>query len=133
MRWANAFMSRRAGRSTGSMMGMNLLALTTVGARSGQPRRTPLAWVPGPDGSRYIAASANGAISNPAWYYNLAAHPELVMIEVGGETIPVTAEELHGEEREAAWHSIVSSVPRFGAYRTKTDRVIPIIRLTPRG
>ena len=77
-------------------------------------------------------ASAAGAARNPAWYYNIAAHPDKVTIEVEGRSIPVTADQLHGDERDQAWQQITTAVPRFGGYQQKTDREIPVIRLVQR-
>jgi len=132
-RWGNSLMARRLRRSKdGTMMGFNALVLNTVGRRSGEPRANPVGWWPGPDGSWLICASANAAVDNPGWYYNLAAHPDQVTIEVNGETIPVTAEQLHGAERDEAWRKITTSAPRFSQYQTKTDRELPVIRLTRR-
>jgi deazaflavin-dependent oxidoreductase (nitroreductase family) len=82
------------------MMGFNALILTTTGARSGARRTNPVGWFPGPDGSWLIVASANGAARNPAWYHNMAAHPGEVTVEMEGRTIAVTAEQLHGAERD---------------------------------
>jgi deazaflavin-dependent oxidoreductase (nitroreductase family) len=65
-------------------------------------------------------------------WYNLAAHPDQVQIETGGRTVAVTAQELHGTERDEAWRQITASAPRFAQYEQTTDRVLPIIRLTPR-
>jgi deazaflavin-dependent oxidoreductase (nitroreductase family) len=132
MRWANTMMSRRVRRRGGTMMGFNVLVLTTVGRRSGQERSNPVGWFPGGDGSWLIVASANGAINNPAWYYNLAAHPDHARIEVDGRTIAVTAEQLHGAERDEAWRQITTAAPRYATYETKTDRDIPVIRLMRR-
>jgi deazaflavin-dependent oxidoreductase (nitroreductase family) len=103
-----------------------------VGARSGAQRTNPVGWFAGNDGSWLIVASAAGAARNPAWYHNIAAHPGQVKIELTGRTIPVTAEQLHGAERDQAWHQITTAAPRFAAYQRKTDRELPIIRLTPR-
>jgi deazaflavin-dependent oxidoreductase (nitroreductase family) len=72
-------------------------------------------------------------VDNPAWYYNLAAHPEQVTIEVNGQSIPVSAEQLHGTDRETAWEQITTSAPRFAQYQARTDRELPVIRLTRRG
>ncbi|WP_432842973.1 nitroreductase/quinone reductase family protein [Dactylosporangium sp. CA-092794] len=131
MRWMNTLMARRMRRSSGgTMMGFNALVLTTIGRRSGVERTNPVGWFPGPDGSWLIVASANGAVDNPAWYYNLAADPGNVRIEVGGQVIAVTAEQLHGAEREQAWQQITTAAPRFGQYQHKTDRELPVIRLT---
>ena len=92
-----------------------------------------MARFPGPDGSYLVVASAAGAVSNPAWYLNLAAHPDRVRIVVEGRSMDVVAEELHGEERARAWQEIITASPRFAQYEEKTDREIPVIRLTPRG
>jgi deazaflavin-dependent oxidoreductase (nitroreductase family) len=121
---------RRTGKMTG--LGFNALILTTVGAKSGAERTNPVGWFPGNNGSWLIVASAAGAARNPAWYYNIAAHPGQVKIELNGRTIPVTAEQLHGAERDQAWQQITAAAPRFAGYQRKTDRELPIIRLTPR-
>jgi len=132
-RWMNKVMANRLRRKgVGKFMGMDALVLTTVGRKSGLERSNPVGWFPGPDDSRLIVASAAGATGNPAWYYNLAAHPDQVQIEVDGRKVPVTAEQLHGAEREAAWQQIVTAAPRFAKYQQKTDRELPVIRLTPR-
>lgn len=128
MRFVNNMAAGRIRRS-GRMMGFNALILTTVGAKSGAERTNPVGWFPGADDSWLIVASANGAARNPAWYHNIAAHPDKVRIEVKGQAIPVTAEQLHGAERDQAWQQITTSAPRFGQYQAKTDRMIPVIRL----
>jgi deazaflavin-dependent oxidoreductase (nitroreductase family) len=113
--------------------GIQCLVLSTIGSKTGTERETPVGWFPGNDGSYLIVASAAGAARNPAWYYNLAAHPDRVKIETGdGRKILVTAQELHGAERQEAWQQITTAVPRFAGYQDKTDREMPVIRLTPR-
>jgi deazaflavin-dependent oxidoreductase (nitroreductase family) len=110
-------------------MDMDVLYLTTVGARSGEQRETPVARFPdGPD-AWVVVASANGAPRDPDWYRNLVAHPDQVWVEVGGERHAVVPEVLEGPRREAAWQAVVAAVPRFGQYQKKTDRVLPVIRL----
>jgi deazaflavin-dependent oxidoreductase (nitroreductase family) len=121
---------RRNGVARGVGGKMDALVLTTVGRKSGAPRSTPLAWFSDGTNGWLIAASANGAAKHPAWYYNLAAHPDQVTIEIGSRTIPVRAEELHDQARETAWRRIVSSAPTFANYEKQTDREIPVIRLT---
>jgi deazaflavin-dependent oxidoreductase (nitroreductase family) len=106
-------------RRTGKMLGFNGLILTTVGARSGAERTSPVGWWPGPDGSWLIVAAANGGARNPA-------------LEVDGRRIGVTAEQLHGAERAQAWRQIAAATPRFAQYQRKTDRELPVIRLVPR-
>jgi deazaflavin-dependent oxidoreductase (nitroreductase family) len=130
-RQLNKLMARRIRRS-GQLSGLNALILTTVGGKTGRPRSNPVGWFPGRDGSWLIVASAAGAAGNPAWYYNLAAHPDQVQVEVGGTTVPVSAEQLHGAERAEAWQQIAATAPRFAQYQRKTDRELPVIRLVPR-
>jgi deazaflavin-dependent oxidoreductase (nitroreductase family) len=116
-------------RHSGRAMGLNALILTTVGAKSGALRTTPVGWFPGNGDSWLIVASAGGTARNPAWYHNIAAHPDQVRIEVNGQTIPVTAEQLHGADRDQAWQQITTSARRFAGYQRKTDRELPVIRL----
>ena len=108
---------------------MPALVLTTVGAKSGIERRAPLAYVPDGQGHWLIVAAYAGAATNPAWYHNIAAHPDQVTIEVDGHTRAVTAEELHGAERDQAWRLITAELDRFAKYQEKTDRQLPVIRL----
>jgi len=119
-------------RRKGKMLGFNGLILTTVGAKSGAERSSPVGWWPGPDGSWLIVAAANGAARNPAWYHNIAAHPDNVQIEVTGRRIGVTADQLRGAERAEAWRQIAEAAPRFAQYQSKTDRELPVIRLKSR-
>src|SRR5215469_2925934 len=121
MVWANAFMAKRIRRGK-NPLGFGALALTTTGRKSGLDRTVPVGWFPDGEGNWLVVASANGAIDNPGWYYNLAAAPGKARIEVDGAEIPVTAQQLHGAEREAAWHTITTAAPRFSKYAVKTDR-----------
>jgi deazaflavin-dependent oxidoreductase (nitroreductase family) len=131
--WMNALVTRRLRNGGKKTPGFNfdLLLLTTTGRKSGLDRTTPLGWAADGRGGWLIAASANGAARNPAWYHNLAAAPGQARIELNGNTIPVFAEQLHGAEREVAWRTLTASIPRFASYPGKTDRQIPVIRLTP--
>jgi len=119
-------------RKTGKFGELPSLVLTTVGSRSGLERATPLAYFPADGGGWLIVASFAGAAKNPSWYYNLAAHPGQVSIEFSGRTESVTAEQLHGPERESAWRQITAASQRFAEYQNKTDRQLPIIRLRAR-
>ena len=132
VRWVNTLAAGRIRRKGGKFMGFNALILTTIGRKSGAERTNPVGWFPGKDGSWLIVASAAGAAGNPAWYYNIAAHPGKVRIEVGGRAVAVAAEQLHGAERAEAWEQIVATAPRFGQYQHKTDRELPVIRLMAR-
>jgi deazaflavin-dependent oxidoreductase (nitroreductase family) len=133
MKWLNRSAAKRIRHKGGKFMGFNALVLTTVGARTGLERSNPTGWfATGDDDSWLICASAAGAPKNPAWYYNLAANPDKVTIELAGRRIPVTAEQLHGAEREEAWQRIIKDAPRFAQYESKTDRELPVIKLTRR-
>jgi deazaflavin-dependent oxidoreductase (nitroreductase family) len=114
-------------------MGAKVLMLTTVGAHSGQKRRTTLGYFgdPAEQNAWIIVGSAAGAAKHPAWIYNLAKHPDQVWVEIGDQKLKVTPQTLTGEEREAAWRRIVAQAPNYADYETKTDRVIPLVRLTP--
>jgi deazaflavin-dependent oxidoreductase (nitroreductase family) len=131
-RWGNKLMAGRVRKGSAKFLGFNALVLTTVGRKTGAERTNPVGWFPGKDGSWLIVASAGGAKKNPAWYYNIAAHPDQVQIEVEGRKVAVSAEQLHGTERAEAWQQITTAAPRFAQYQVKTDREIPIIRLVPR-
>ena len=130
-RQVNKLMASRVRRRGGKIMGFNALVLITVGRKTGAERRAPVGWFPGPDGSWLIVASAAGAAGNPAWYYNIAAHPDRVQIELNGRRMPVIAEQLHGAQRAEEWQQIIAAAPRFAGYQDKTDRELPVIRLVP--
>jgi deazaflavin-dependent oxidoreductase (nitroreductase family) len=117
-------------RSGDKFMGMDLLYLTTVGARSGQKRQSTVSRFPDGDGAWLVVASAGGSAGHPAWYHNIAAHPDQVWIEFGGQQLRVTASQLEGEARAQAWQRITESQPRYAGYQQKTDRTIPIVRLS---
>ena len=130
-RFIGRMMVKSHRRNGDRFMGMDVLYLTTVGAKTGQKRQTPLARFPDGDGSWLVVASLGGSARNPSWYHNIAAHPDQVWIEVTGHQLRVTAEQLDGEPREVAWQRIIESQPRYAGYQTKTDRVLPILRLSP--
>src|SRR5262249_51717693 len=118
------------GKVGGMWEGRPLLLLTTTGAKSGQHRTTPTMYLR--DGDRLlIFASKAGAPSNPAWYHNLRAHPQ-VTIEVGNETYESTATVLKGEERDRLYARQAELYPQFGEYQKRTTRKIPVIALERR-
>ena len=120
------------GRATQApFQGIDLLVLTTRGARSGEPRESPLAY--SRDGERLvIVASKAGAPTHPAWYHNLVAHPK-VTVEVDGEQVPVRASQVEDEaEYERLYARHAELVPSFNEYREKTSRRIPVIVLERR-
>jgi deazaflavin-dependent oxidoreductase (nitroreductase family) len=118
------------GRVGGPFEGHPLLLLHHTGAKSGASRTNPLAYLP--DGDRYVIfASKAGAPTNPAWYHNLKAHPN-VQIEVGTETVDAVATEAEGDERERLFRKQADLVPQFAEYEQTTGgRVIPVMVLTP--
>ncbi|MBV9197102.1 MAG: nitroreductase family deazaflavin-dependent oxidoreductase [Solirubrobacterales bacterium] len=118
------------GRVGGPFDGATLLLLHHTGARSGRQRVNPLVYLR--DGERYVIfASKAGAPTNPDWYHNIKAHPE-VKIEVGTETLDAVAEEAAGAERDRLFAAQVERSPQFREYQEKTGRTIPAVVLTPR-
>lgn len=128
-RLTRQLMIRKHRRDGDRFMGTDILYLTTIGAKTGQQRETPLSYFG--DGGWLVLASAAGTARNPAWYHNVAANPDRVWVATGGRRVRVTAEQLDGDRRAAAWRLILDSSPRFAAYQEKTDRVLPILRLVP--
>jgi deazaflavin-dependent oxidoreductase (nitroreductase family) len=119
------------GRVGGMWEGTPLLLLHHTGAKSGVNRVNPVGYLP--DEPRYlIFASNGGASSNPDWYHNLKAHPT-TRIDVGSRTIDVVAAEATGEERERLFARGAERFPALAEHARKTDRVIPVIVLTPLG
>lgn len=115
------------GKLSGRLANSSLLLLTTTGARSGQPRVTPMGYVR--DGERYVVIAANaGAAAHPHWYHNLLAHPR-VGVEVGAERFDATARVATGAERER----LIATISYFGAQQVKTDREIPVVVLERAG
>ncbi|MEU0536426.1 nitroreductase family deazaflavin-dependent oxidoreductase [Amycolatopsis tolypomycina] len=108
--------------------GKNVLLLTTIGAKSGAERLSPLVYTK--DGDRYVvAASMGGAPKNPAWYHNLVANPK-VTVEVGTEKFEATATVIADRaERDRLYAGMVAHAEGFADYEKKTDRVIPIVVL----
>ncbi len=105
-----------------------LLLLSTTGAKSGIARVNPLAYLI--EGDRYIIiASFAGAPTNPPWYYNLLANPE-VGVEVLSERFSARADVLGEPERTALYAKMVEAMPVFSEYQSKTTRVIPVVALT---
>lgn len=133
IKWVNGLMEGRIAKSGKAFGTMPALVLTTIGRKSGAERRTPLAYIPDGHGNWLIIAAYAGAANNPAWYHNIGAHPDRLSIELEGRTHRVNAEELHGAERELAWKTITDADKRFADYQNKTDRLLPVIRLTARG
>lgn len=113
----------------GVFEGRPLLLVHSTGAKSGEARVTPLMYQR-VGGSYAVFASKAGAPSNPAWFYNLTAHPD-TSIEVGDETIPVTARVASGDERTSIWEKQKTDYPFFAEYEATAGRRIPVVILDP--
>ncbi|MFG2329525.1 nitroreductase family deazaflavin-dependent oxidoreductase [Streptomyces sp. NPDC048604] len=106
--------------------------LTVRGAKSGLPRTTPLACMPEESGATWILIGSNfGRPGHPAWTANLLAHPD-AEVSWRGETIPVRAELLAGEERAAVWQTVLGFWPPYATYQARVEREIRLFRLTRR-
>lgn len=112
--------------------GARLLLLTTTGARTGARHTTPVGYLPGDSGTLFVIASAGGAPANPAWYHNLRANPR-VTIEDGMFTREADARILQGGERDEIFARAVEADPGWAEYQAGTERVIPVVALTPVG
>jgi deazaflavin-dependent oxidoreductase (nitroreductase family) len=111
----------------GPFEGATLLLLTTTGAKSGQPRLSPLAYLT-IDCKMLIVGSKAGADTNPNWVHNLRANPR-ARVEVGTDAYDVVARELPADERDATYPKIIEIAPTFGDYQANTSRVIPLFEL----
>jgi len=121
---------RNHGKVGGQFEGAPLLLINHTGARTGKSRTNPVMYLK--DGRRYLVfASKGGADTNPDWYHNLKAQPD-VKIEVGDETIEVRAEEITSTERDRLYTRQASLYPQFAQYQRRTKRIIPVIALTPK-
>lgn len=115
------------GKVTGQFENANLLLLTTTGAKSGEPRLSPLAYFD-IDGKLIIIGSFAGSPKHPAWVHNLRANPR-AHVEVGTDAYDVTAHELPSDERDALFDKVTAAAPGFADYQSKTSRVIPLFEL----
>jgi deazaflavin-dependent oxidoreductase (nitroreductase family) len=118
------------GKVGGNFEGAPLLLLHSTGARTGKERVNPMMCQAVGD-SFAVFASKAGADTNPDWFHNLKANPE-ARIEVGTETLEVTARVLSAEERAPIWEEQKARYPGFADYEGKTDRVIPVVMLDRR-
>jgi deazaflavin-dependent oxidoreductase (nitroreductase family) len=119
------------GNVGGPFEGASLLLLHTMGARTGQARVTPVMYRPVPGGYAVFASKA-GAPTNPDWYHNLLAHPD-VAAEIGTETMRLHARVAEGAERDQIWEAHKEANPGFADYERKTTRKIPVVILEPAG
>jgi deazaflavin-dependent oxidoreductase (nitroreductase family) len=119
------------GRKGGDLHGRPVIILTSVGAKTGKVRKTPLMRVEH-DGDYAVVASLGGAPNHPVWYYNLKANPH-VELQDGGTKRDYRAREVTGEEKAAWWDRAVETWPDYAKYQRKTSRQIPVLVLEPIG
>ncbi|MEU9957668.1 nitroreductase family deazaflavin-dependent oxidoreductase [Streptomyces sp. NPDC050982] len=109
--------------------GLPVIVLTTLGAKSGRIRKTPLMRVEH-NGTYAAVASLGGAPKHPVWYHNVVADPH-VELQDGGTRQDMTAREVTGEEKAQWWERAVAAYPAYADYQKKTDREIPVFVLEP--
>ena len=128
--WNNAVIKEfreNGGKVGGRFEGAPVLLLTTKGAKTGKTRVNPMMYLP--KGNRmFVFASKAGAPTNPGWYHNLIANPD-VTVEVGTETFPARATPLTREERDEIYAKQASLYPGFADYEKRTTRKIPVVVL----
>lgn len=110
-----------------TMRGMPVVVLTTVGARTGKLRKTPLMRVEH-EGTYAVVASLGGAPKHPVWYHNVVADPR-VELQDGPEKHDYVAREVTGDEKALWWERAVAAYPDYADYQTRTDREIPVFVL----
>ncbi len=113
----------------GTMKDQPVIILTSLGAKSGKIRKTPLMRVEH-DGQYAVVASMGGAPQNPTWYANLKAHP-FVELQDGADRRDYAVRELSGDEKQLWWERAVRAWPDYESYQQHTDRDIPVLLLTP--
>jgi len=106
-----------------------ILLLTTKGRKSGLDRTTPLGYFDH-EGGYLIIASNGGQAKHPDWYFNLKSDPQ-ASIQIKDQTFNAQAQVLNGEPRTPIWERIVAEAPQYGEYENRTDRLIPVVWLTP--
>ncbi|MCB2176086.1 MAG: nitroreductase family deazaflavin-dependent oxidoreductase [Actinomycetales bacterium] len=119
------------GTEASTLQGRPIIVLTSLGARTGLLRKTALMRVEH-DGEYAVVASKGGAPQHPVWYHNLQAHP-LVELQDGPTRRDYTVRELSGDEREEWWRRAVEVWPPYDEYQARTERLIPVLLLTPVG
>ena len=113
--------------TVGPMAGHQILLLTSIGAKSAEPKTAPLGYTR--DGARYVVVGSNsGRDEGPLWERNVRENPR-VTVEVGTETFPATATIETGAERRRLLDAHITAIPIFARYETMTDRPLPVVSL----
>lgn len=118
------------GPEPGKFMGFPVLVLTTVGAKTGAEHSHVLGGFPDGKDAWLVIASKGGSATHPHWFHNIAKNPDKVWAQVGNRKMRVNVESLQGADREAAYARVVAVAKNYGDYLKKTDREIPVLRLT---
>ncbi len=134
LRWVSRFQVAVYRKSNGRLLnkflgGYPICVVTTTGAKSGQPRSIPLIHLPHGE-NKLLVASQGGMPGNPAWYYNVVAHPE-VRILVDGQEKTYRARRVSDQEKAELWPHLLSLYPDFDEYQARTDRNIPVFSCEP--
>ena len=117
------------GKEADTLQGKPIILLTSIGAKTGKLRKTPLMRIEH-DGEYAVVASRGGAPTHPVWYWNLVKNPH-VELQDGDVKRDYRAREVSGDERAVWWERAVEAWPAYADYQTKTDRIIPVFVLTP--
>lgn len=122
---------RTDGKEGGTLLetGMPVVIVTTLGAKSGTIRKSPVMRVEH-DGQYAVVASKGGAPTHPDWYRNIVAHPDSIAFQDGADRFDAQVRELDGDERRLWWERAVVAYPPYAEYQEATDRVIPVLLLT---
>jgi deazaflavin-dependent oxidoreductase (nitroreductase family) len=112
------------------MMPFPVVLLTTKGAKSGAERSATLGGFADGDDAWLVVASSGGAARHPAWFTNMVRHPDDIWLQVGDRKMKVRGDSLSGPEWDDALSRIAAISAQYGGYPKKTDRKIPIVRLT---
>jgi deazaflavin-dependent oxidoreductase (nitroreductase family) len=116
------------GAKDNTIIGLPVVVVTSIGARTGKLRKTPLMRVEH-DGEYLAVGSLGGAEKNPVWVHNIRANP-LVELQDGAEKHDYRARELDGDERAVWWERAVEAFPNYADYQRRTSRIIPVFLLT---
>ena len=115
-----------------TFMGFPAGVVTTIGARTGKEHQHVLGVFPDGKDAWLLIASNGGAERHPHWFFNIAKHPDQVWLQIGPRKMHVNVESLQGKEREEAYARVAAIGKTYGTYPGKTDREIPVLRLTPK-
>jgi deazaflavin-dependent oxidoreductase (nitroreductase family) len=118
------------GRVGGELAGTTVILVHHVGATTGSVHVVPLIGTPHGDGQLVIVASNAGSPTHPDWYHNLRAHPR-VTVELGVRTFTAQADELDPSARADLWPQLAAASPALSEFQSRTERVIPVLVLTP--